>query len=248
MKRLAVLAVVLLAGFAVILLPELRVAVLQRLFPELSMHTYSRVALVVLLGEHLQLVLASSLAAAILGVGIGIAVTRTPGRPFLPLVRDAASIMQTFPPVAVLALAVPLLGFGTQPAILALILYSVLPILSNTIAAMEGVPPDALHAARGMGMTPLQRLLMVELPIGRRVILAGIRTSVIINVGTATIGSVVGAGGLGSPIVAGLVRNNPALILEGALTAAWLAFVIDAVLGLVGTGANSPGQFSGEAA
>ncbi|AFG37185.1 ABC transporter permease [Spirochaeta africana] len=217
-----------------------RIALLRRLFPAAAQHSYTRIPLPQLLLEHLQLVLVSSSGAAVLGILIGVMVTRRAGRVFLPLVRDGASIMQTLPPVAVLALAVPLLGFGTRPALLALVLYSILPVLSNTIAGLEDVPPAVRQAASGMGMTPLQRLLWVELPIAARVILAGIRISVVINVGTATVGTVVGAGGLGVPIVAGLVRDNLPFILEGALAAAWVAYVLDRLLAEVVHSSYSP--------
>ncbi|MFW6363592.1 MAG: ABC transporter permease [Spirochaeta sp.] len=235
------------AGFWFIFLTEQRIALFRILFPNASAHSYTRIPLPALLVEHLQLVLISSACAVGIGLGLGILVTRHAGRPFLPLVRDTASIAQTFPPVAVLVLAVPLLGFGTRPALLALILYSLLPVLANTIAGLENVAPDVHEAAKAMGMKPLQRLFWVELPVAARVILAGIRISVIINIGTATVGTVVGAGGLGVPIVAGLVRDNIPFILEGAVTAAWVAFVLDSILGLLADMAFDPQEARSDA-
>ncbi len=140
------------------------------------------------------------------------------------------SFGQTFPPVAVLAISAPLLGFGLRPAILALFLYGLLPIVHNTISGLTEVPAQVLDAAAGVGMSPSQRLFRVEIPLASPVIIAGVRTSVVINIGTAVIGAVIGAGGLGSPIIAGLVENNPAFIIEGALPAAMLAILADQAL------------------
>ncbi len=170
--------------------------------------------------------ISSSLTIAV-GVPLGIFVTRTYGRPFLAVTNDLTALGQTFPPVAVLALAVPLTGFGLRPTVLALFLYGLLPVVRNTIAGLTAVPGESRSAARGLGMTGAQILLRVELPLAARVILAGIRTSVVINVGTAMIGAVIGAGGLGSPIVAGLIQNNLAFVIQGALPAALLALLLD---------------------
>ncbi|MGA2480959.1 MAG: ABC transporter permease, partial [Spirochaetia bacterium] len=138
-----------------------------------------------LVGEHLLLVGISSILAIIVGAGAGIAVTRPRGRQFLPIAEKLAAVVQTFPPAAVLALSVPALGFGFRPTIAALFLYSVLPILRNTLGGIAALSPDVIDAARGMGMTPMQVLGRVELPLAMPIILAGIRTSVIVNVGTA---------------------------------------------------------------
>ena len=126
-----------------------------------------------------------------------------------------------------------LVGFGFTPAVIALVLYSILPVLNNTITGLNSVSPDILDAARGMGMSPRHVLLNVELPIAAPVILGGIRTSVIINVGTATLGSIVGAGGLGAPIVSGLVRNNNSFVFQGAFATAVLALSLDRIFALL---------------
>jgi osmoprotectant transport system permease protein len=217
--------------FAVIVIDmDLMRMLLEGLFPREKEVIYPRANLLVLLREHMLLVLISSIAATLIGVGVGILVTRPAGRDYLNLVNDVSSLAQTIPPVAVLALAVPFIGFGFKPTILALFLYSILPIIRNTISGLEAVSTDLLEAARGMGMTRFQILVRVELPLALRVIMAGIRTSVVINVGTATVGAVVGAGGLGTPIISGLVRDNPAFVLEGAIAAALLAFILDQYL------------------
>jgi osmoprotectant transport system permease protein len=181
-----------------------------------------------LVGEHLLMVGISSLVAILVGVGAGIAVTRPRGRQFLPIAEKLAAVVQTFPPAAVLALSVPALGFGFRPTIAALFLYSVLPILRNTLGGLSAVSVDVIDAAKGMGMTPLQVLGRVELPLAMPIILAGIRTSVIVNVGTATIGATIGAGGLGAPIISGLVNQNPAFLAEGTIIVGLLALTIDA--------------------
>lgn len=125
------------------------------------------------------------------------------------------------PPVAVLAIAVPAIGFGQEPAIIALILYGVLPILQGTLAGIAAVPASVLSVAEGMGMSARQRLVKVELPLAAPVIIAGVRTSVIINIGTATIASTVGANTLGTPIIIGLSGFNTAYIIQGRFWLRW---------------------------
>lgn len=191
---------------------------------------YPRANLAQLLREHIIIVSASSAAAVIVGVSVGIFATRPVGRDYLNIIADISSLAQTIPPIAVLALAVPFIGFGFKPTVLALFLYSLLPILSNTISGLTSVPPHLIEAAQGMGMRRARILFQIELPLSIKVIMAGIRTSIVINVGTATAGAVVGAGGLGTPIISGLVRENPAFVLEGALSAALLAFLLDQIL------------------
>jgi osmoprotectant transport system permease protein len=143
------------------------------------------------------------------------------------LVETLVAIGQTVPPVAVLAIAVPLIGFGAWPALIALALYGLLPIVRATVAGLESVPQAALEAADGAGMTAAQRLWRVELPLALPVLLAGVRTSVIINIGTATIASTVGAKTLGSPIIVGLSGFNTAYVIQGALVVGLLAIVTD---------------------
>jgi osmoprotectant transport system permease protein len=176
---------------------------------------------------HLAVVLASSGAAVLLAVGAGVFVTRPAGAEFRGIVETIVTIGQTFPPVAVLAVAVPVIGFGFEPAFIALLLYGLLPILENTLAGLGGVPVAVREAARGMGMGEGAILRQVELPLAAPVIIAGIRTSVIINIGTATIASTVGARTLGLPIIVGLNGANIAYILQGAIPVAMLAIVLD---------------------
>nr|WP_273543324.1 ABC transporter permease [Halomonas profundi] len=197
--------------------------------PDARQVIYSRAEFYVLLGRHLFVVGIAALVTISVGVSAGIAVTRKRGSDFLPLVGQVASLGQTFPPVAVLALAVPVLGFGTLPIIVALMLYGLLPIVRNTLTGLQEVDAELITAAHAMGMTPLQILRHVELPLAAPVILAGIRTSVTINIATAALGATVGASNLGDPIISGIVNGNMAYIVQGALTIALLALSVDSL-------------------
>lgn len=233
-----------LLGTAVLLLLTLNEGalafILRLLFPGESEHIYPRIPLSVMLSEHLVLIGISSGLAVSVGLLLGIFVTRPAGRDFMEIVSDVSSLSQTIPPVAVLALAVPFLGFGARPTIVALFLYSILPVIRNTISGINTVPRPVKAAARGMGMRPWQILYKVELPLAIGVIMAGIRISVVINVGTATIGAVVGAGGLGTPIISGLVRDNPSFVMQGAIASGLLALIADGFLGRLEALLSSP--------
>lgn len=194
---------------------------------------YHQGSLLFLALSHLGLVAISTLVGGALALIAGIFVTRPAGAEFLPLSRTIVNIGQTFPPIAVLAIAVPSLGFGAEPTLLALTLYGLLPIFENTMAGLKSVPPTALDAARGMGMTGRQRLFKVELPLALPVILTGIRLSFVINLGTATIGSTVGAKSLGEVIMAGITTTNTAYILQGGVIVALLAVLIYDGLGSI---------------
>lgn len=182
---------------------------------------------------HLATVCAAAVASAIVAVGLGILVTRERGREFLPLARALANVGQTFPPVAVLAVAVPLVGFGEAPTLIALFAYGLLPIFENTMAGLQSCSGELLEAASGMGMDARQRLLRVELPMALPLILEGLRLSLVINIGTATIGSTVAARGLGEVIIAGLLSNNTAFILQGGLVTGLMAVLLYDAVGLL---------------
>ncbi|WP_160006963.1 ABC transporter permease [Rhizobium sp. 18055] len=182
---------------------------------------------------HIQLVLISIVGSAILAIAGGIFVTRKSGADFLPLSRAIANAGQTFPPVAVLALAVPAMGFGAGPTLIALFLYGLLPIFENTVSGLHQVSPAVLDAADGMGMSPTQRLFRVELPLALPLIIEGIKVATVINIGTATIGSTVAAKGLGEVIIAGLISDNTAFILQGGLIVGLMALLIYDAMGLV---------------
>ena len=199
------------------------------LFPALDRPLYEQDSFASLLLAHGAIVLASSLLSALVGVVAGIFVTRDAGREFRPLVETLVAVGQTVPPVAVLAIAVPLIGFGALPALIALALYGLLPILRATIAGLEAVPPGAIEVADGIGMTRAQRLWRIELPLALPVLLAGVRASVIVNIGTAAVASAVGAKTLGSPIIVGLAGFNTAYVIQGALVLGLLAVTVDLV-------------------
>jgi osmoprotectant transport system permease protein len=184
---------------------------------------YNQGSLLSLTLLHLRTVLIATLAATIIAVLLAILVTRPFGAEFLALSRSLVNIGQTFPPVAVLALAVPAVGFGEKPTLIALFLYGLLPIFENTLTALTNLPRSVMEAARGSGMTPFQRLIQVELPLSLPVVVAGIRLSVVISLATATIGSTVAAKTLGEVIIAGLQSNNLAFVLQGGLIVGALA-------------------------
>ncbi|MBU1305972.1 MAG: ABC transporter permease [Alphaproteobacteria bacterium] len=206
--------------------PELFAGVFGALTQNGQPSIYNQGSLLDITLSHLGIVAVATLAATLVAVALAIIVTRPFGAEFLPLSRSLANIGQTFPPVAVLALAVPLLGFGTAPTLVALFLYGLLPIFENTLTGLTSTPPAVVEAARGMGMTGWQRLVRVELPIALPVILGGIRLSVVISLATATIGSTVAARTLGEVIIAGLQSNNTAFVLQGGLIVGVLAVLI----------------------
>jgi osmoprotectant transport system permease protein len=147
-----------------------------------------------------------------------------------PVIRGVG-LLQTLPSIALLAFMIPLLGIGVIPALVALFLYSLYPILRNTYTGVRDAAPSAVGAAWALGMTPRQILRHVRLPLAAPVIMAGIRTAAVINVGTATLAAFIGAGGLGDLISAGLALSDTRMILSGALPAALLALVVDGALG-----------------
>jgi osmoprotectant transport system permease protein len=187
---------------------------------------YDQGNLLTLALAQLATVCCATAASALVAVSLAVLVTRPSGAQFLPLSRTLVDIGQTFPPVAVLAVAVPLVGFGLKPTLIALFAYGLLPIFENTLAGLRSCPAAVLEAASGTGMTAAQRLWSIELPLAMPLILEGIRLSLVINVGTATIGSTVAAKGLGEVIIAGLLSNNTAFILQGALVTGLMAVLL----------------------
>lgn len=181
--------------------------------------------------EHLALV-AISLAAAI-AVAIPLGVLAARRRRLGQLVLGAAGVLQTLPSLALLVLLIPPLGIGAPPAMVALFLYSLLPIVRGTAAGLTAIPAEVRESAIALGLPPWARLRLVELPIAAPAILAGIQTAAVINVGTATLGALVGAGGYGQPILAGIRLASVPLLLEGAVPAAVLALVVQGLFELV---------------
>ncbi len=197
------------------------------LSPDVDPPVYRAASFPRLFVSHAEIVAASSLASIATALAAGVFVTRPAGRDFRALLGAVAAIGQSIPPVAVLAVAVPILGYGLWPTFIALAIYGFLPIVANVIAGIEGVPAAVREAADGMGLSRLQILRSVELPLALPVILAGVRTSVVINIGTATIGSTVGAVTLGTPIIGGLVGDKLPYVIEGASLVALFAIVTD---------------------
>lgn len=183
--------------------------------------------------RHLYLTVISLGLAILVGVPTGIAITRYPR--FAQTVLGGAGVIQTIPSIALLAFMIPIpgLGLGVRSAIAALFLYALLPIIRNTYTGIREVAPSLKEAAKGMGLTNRQLLTIVELPLATYTIMAGVRTSAVINVGVATLAAFIGAGGLGDPIVTGLQLNDTELILAGAIPAACLAIAVDQTLGVV---------------
>lgn len=184
--------------------------------------------------EHLFLVGISTGVALAVGVPLGILLTRRPSlsTPVLGL----ANVFQTIPSLALFGILIPIPligGIGARTAIVALVLYALLPIIRNTYAGIEGIDPAVKEAGRGMGMTDRQLLFMVEIPLAFGVILAGIRIATVIGVGVATIAAAIGAGGLGVYIFRGVAMVNNTLILAGAIPAALIALGADFLLGLL---------------
>lgn len=174
--------------------------------------------------QHGLLVLASVLLASILGIPLGVAAARLPwlGRILLPL----AGMLQTIPSLAMLAMLIPLVGgIGLLPAVLALLLYALLPVMGNTATGMLGLPKGLPQAGLALGLTPGQVLRHIELPLAAPMIVSGMRTATIINIGTATIAAFIGAGGFGERIVTGLALNDTGLLLAGAIPAAAMALL-----------------------
>jgi osmoprotectant transport system permease protein len=200
------------------------------LFPTSSQLVHPAATVIEFSAQHLELVFVSSLITIPAGLLFGIVVTRENFREILPLVNNLVNSGQTVPTIAVVAFMAPIIGFGFWPAIIALVAYGLLPVVRNTIAGLEAVDRFVIDSARGMGMTPSQILLQIELPIASSVIMAGVRTSMVINVGTATLGAFVGSGGLGTPIASGLSMTVDSFIVLGAIPAAALAVIIDYIL------------------
>jgi osmoprotectant transport system permease protein len=182
--------------------------------------------------EHLILVLISMAIASVIGVPLGLGIVAHPRLRSFALA--VASVLQTIPSLALFGFLIPLPfigGIGTHTAIVALVLYALLPILRNTYVGLTGVDPAILEAAEGMGMTEEQILFRVRLPLASSVIMAGIRTAAVITIGVATIAAAIGAGGLGTFIFRGVAMVSDAVILAGAVPAAILALLADFLLG-----------------
>jgi osmoprotectant transport system permease protein len=180
-----------------------------------------------LLSRHLQIVLISSSLALATAIPAGILLTRTKYRKYEWLFVNTANLGQTIPSIAILALAMGVFGIGIQAAILALYVYSLLPILQNTIAGLKSVNPAAKDAALGMGMTPGQILFKIELPMAANSIIAGVRTAIVLNIGTTALAYLIGGGGLGVWIFTGIQLFDNTYLISGAVPVTLLAVTVD---------------------
>lgn len=178
--------------------------------------------------QHISLTFIALLIAVLIGLPLGIFISGK--KKLAQIVLGIAGILQTIPSIALLGAMIPLLGIGAKPAIVALFLYALLPIIRNTYTGISGVNPELKEAALGMGMSRVQLLFKVELPLAMPVILAGIRTATVINIGVATLAAYIAAGGLGEFIFGGIALNNTNMILAGAIPAALLAILFDFLL------------------
>jgi osmoprotectant transport system permease protein len=174
--------------------------------------------------EHLTLVALSVGGAILLGLPLGIVAARR--RRLRTLILGSTGLMQTIPSLALLVFMIPLFGIGTGPALVALVVYSLLPIVRNTVAGIDGISAPLRESAAALGLTSWERLRLVELPLAMPSIVAGIQTAAVIAVGTATLGALIGAGGYGQPILTGIRLDDTRLILEGAVPAALLALAV----------------------
>jgi len=174
--------------------------------------------------EHLTLVALSVGGAILLGLPLGIVAARR--RRLRTLILGSTGLMQTIPSLALLVFMIPLFGIGTGPALVALVVYSLLPIVRNTVAGIDGISGPLRESAAALGLTSWERLRLVELPLAMPSIVAGIQTAAVIAVGTATLGALIGAGGYGQPILTGIRLDDTRLILEGAVPAALLALAV----------------------
>lgn len=182
-----------------------------------------------LIGEHVQLTLVAVFLAILIGVPLGILITRV--KKLSTPIIGLANIVQAVPSLALLGFLVPFLGIGSKPAIVMVILYSLLPIVKNSYTGLINIDADILEAAKGMGMTESQILFKIQLPLAMSVIMAGIRISAVTAVGLMTIAAFIGAGGLGYLVFSGVQTVNNEMILAGAIPACILALLMDYIIG-----------------
>lgn len=183
--------------------------------------------LIDLAARHAGLALASVAVATLGGVALGVLVTRRAGMRLRPLVDTIAAALQAVPPVVVVALAFPALGFGAAPTLLALVFYCLMPVLRGTVAAIEATPAEVKEAARAMGFTRLQLIWRIEAPLALPLISDAVRIALVLAVATAAVGALAGAATLGTPIITGLQNQNELQILQGAAATAALAFLVE---------------------
>lgn len=180
--------------------------------------------------QHLTISLVAVLLGTILAIPLGVYLTKIRKNSVRNLIFNTANVFQTVPTIALLALMIPLLGIGMKPAIFALFLYSLLPILRNTYSGIDSVDPEVIEAARGMGYSTLQRLFQIEIPLAFPYIMSGVRITTVYIISWTTLAAVIGAGGLGGLIIAGLGFNDKFLIFTGTIIAVLMALIADFIM------------------
>jgi osmoprotectant transport system permease protein len=194
---------------------------------ESEKRSLSASALLTLLREHMVVSLAATLLTCVVAIPLGILLTRGPMRRFAKPIITVAGFGQAAPAIGLIALGAVLFGIGSVGAIVALTVYGALPIIANTVVGLDGVDPRLVEAARGMGMSAMSTLLRIELPLAMPVIIAGVRTALVLIVGTAALASFTGAGGLGQLITTGIKLQQTTTLIVGAILVAALALAID---------------------
>jgi osmoprotectant transport system permease protein len=189
-------------------------------------------------GEHLTIVGLAVLFGCLVAITTGILLTRVKEGPINSFVFGLVNVFQTVPTIALLAMLIPLMGIGMKPAIFALFLYSLLPLLRNTYSGIREVDGSIVEAARGMGFGTFQRLFKIELPLAFPYILSGIRLTTVYIISWTTLAALIGAGGLGDLIIAGMSNNDNFLIFTGTISAIILAVIVDVVLGIFSKNRN----------
>lgn len=196
----------------------------------------TRTPLHILAAQHMMIAGLSTALAVATALALGIIVRLSRNKELKELVLKAAAIGETIPSAAIIALSVPVFGYGNVPCILALYIYAILPVIRNVMAGFESTSPSFIDAGTGMGMSRLQLLWTVDLPLAKPVILAGIRMALVINIAAATLGATVGAGGFGVPIISGIRIYDPVMVIQGSVPVLLLALFADRLL----RGADKP--------
>lgn len=197
-----------------------------------------------MLEDHFRMVVFGVSAAILFAIPMGVLATRYPRAE--SAIMNMGAVIQTIPPLGVIALSFAFLGIGQRPAILAVFLYSVLPILKNTVAGLQNVEDSQIEAARGMGLSHMERFRRIELPLALPVIFAGIRTSIVLSVGVAYLGAFIGGGGFGEWIILGQSMYSTEILLAGAIPGAALVIFLDQTLGWVGDRLSPAGVSGGD--
>jgi len=188
--------------------------------------------------QHLSIVIISTSIAMVIGLGLGMIIHYARHEELKTMVLKLASIGETIPSAAIIALSVPMIGYGNRPIIIALIIYAILPILRNTIVGLESISKPILEAAKGLGLSRFQQLFKIEYPLAQPTLLAGIRTALVINISAATLGATVGAGGFGVPIIAGIRTYDPVTVIQGSIPVILMALFADRLLRMPGAKKN----------